>query len=431
MQVLKISDNRRYLVREDGTPFFWLGDTAWELFHRLNREEAELYLTTRAKQGFTVIHAVALAEMEGVTTDNAYGRRPLRLNAAGLPDPASPDVEGDDSYWHHVDYIIDRANALGLYVALLPTWGDKFYQAWGKGPEIFDAANARAYGCWLGNRYKDRKNIIWVLGGDRPLTEQRHRDAVNAMADGLAEGDGGAHLRTFHPVGERSSSAFVHHEQWLDFHMIQSGHGSRRQTNYEMVAADYALLPVRPTLDAEPCYEDHPVGFNAANGFFDAADVRVAAYYAVFAGAFGHNYGHHSVWSMTKELDDYFIMDWKSAMQRPGANQMHHLRSLIASRPFLDRIPDQSLLAANRVGANYMVCTRGEHYAMVYTPNGLSMDIVLGKIHGSKVKASWFNPRTGSLTALGRMENRGKARFQPPSSGRGEDWVLLLDSCEG
>src|SRR5829696_3180637 len=38
---LKVSENRRFLVKEDGSPFFYLGDTAWELFHRLDREGAE------------------------------------------------------------------------------------------------------------------------------------------------------------------------------------------------------------------------------------------------------------------------------------------------------------------------------------------------------------------------------------------------------
>ena len=111
--LLKISENRRFVVRADGSPFFWLGDTAWELFHRLNREEADLYLETRAAQGFTVIQAVALAELDGLNTPNAYGHRPL----VGT-DPASPDVrEGaDNDYWDHVDYVVAKANSLGLWI---------------------------------------------------------------------------------------------------------------------------------------------------------------------------------------------------------------------------------------------------------------------------------------------------------------------------
>lgn len=110
---LQVSENRRHLVTETGAPFFWLGDTAWELFHRLNVEEVAEYLDCRAEQGFTVIQAVALAEFEGITVPNAYGHLPLRQNAEGAYEPALPDTDpavdkqaepGSDgySYWSHV-----------------------------------------------------------------------------------------------------------------------------------------------------------------------------------------------------------------------------------------------------------------------------------------------------------------------------------------
>jgi hypothetical protein len=427
---LKVSENKRFLMHEDGSPFFWLGDTAWELFHKLNREDAELYLTNRAERKFTVIQAVALAELEGVTTDNAHGRRPLKANTSGQYDPSLPDVseDADDyDYWKHVDYIVDKAASLGLYIAFLPTWGDKYNKHWGKGPEIFNPENAKAYGKWLGERYKDKANLIWVLGGDRPLGMRKHFEIVHAMAEGLKVGDEGRHLITFHPVGGQSSSYHVHEEDWLDFNMIQSGHGYYERNNYNHVAADYGRLPTKPVLDAEPCYEDHPRGFKATNGYFDETDVRVAAYYAVFAGAFGHTYGHHSIWSMTTEPADYFIMHWKDAIMRPGASQMQYLKSLIESRPFFDRVPDQSLLAENYEEANHMQATRGKDYAFIYTPNGLKMDVNLGKISGATVDASWFNPRTGETASIGQFENSGVRTFTPPISGRGNDWVLVLD----
>lgn len=126
IQLLKISDNGRFIVKEDGTPFFWLGDTAWELFHKLNREEAEEYLSNRAKRRFNVIQAAALSEFEGITTENAYGRLPLLKNNLGEYDPTMPDLSGDYSYWDHVDFIVDKAAELGLYIGFLPTWGDKY-----------------------------------------------------------------------------------------------------------------------------------------------------------------------------------------------------------------------------------------------------------------------------------------------------------------
>ena len=126
---LTISENHRYLVHQDGSPFFWLGDTAWELFHRLNREEADQYLKRRSEQGFTVVQAVALAEFDGLKEQNPYGEVPLLDN-----DPAKPN----EAYFKHVDYIIDKAAQYGIVIAFLPTWGDKvFKNTWGKGPEIF------------------------------------------------------------------------------------------------------------------------------------------------------------------------------------------------------------------------------------------------------------------------------------------------------
>lgn len=116
LPALKVSENHRYLVTDKGEPFFWLGDTAWELFHRLNREEAELYLKNRAERRYTVIQAVVLAELDGLRDPNAYGQLPLAVKN----DPTKPN----EDYFQHVDWIVAKANALGLYVAMLPTWGN-------------------------------------------------------------------------------------------------------------------------------------------------------------------------------------------------------------------------------------------------------------------------------------------------------------------
>jgi hypothetical protein len=159
MQKLTISQNRRFLTYEDGTPFFYLADTAWELFHRLNREEADRYLADRAAKRFTVIQAVVLAEMDGLHDPNPYGHRPLHDD-----DPARPN----DAYFEHVDYIVSAAADRGLTIGMLPTWGDKWNLKWGRGPVVFTPENARTYGRWLGDRYADSP-IIWILGGDRPV----------------------------------------------------------------------------------------------------------------------------------------------------------------------------------------------------------------------------------------------------------------------
>src|SRR5690606_468412 len=171
---LRVAADHRHLETADGKPFFLLGDTAWELFHRLTREETQLYLRNRADKGFNTILAVALAEHE-FHLPNADGELPLENN-----DPTKPR----EAYFAHVDWVVDQASRLGLYTGLLPTWGDKWNQTWGKGPEIFTPENAAIYGEWLGRRYADQP-VIWVLGGDRPVENDQHRAIIRAMAAGL------------------------------------------------------------------------------------------------------------------------------------------------------------------------------------------------------------------------------------------------------
>lgn len=251
---LRVSDNGRFLVYQDGTPFFYLGDTAWELFHRLNRGEAYLYLKDRAGKGFTVIQAVVLAEHNGLEEPNAYGELPLTDN-----DPAKPN----EAYFKHVDFVIEKAAELNLHIALLPTWGDKvFKNKWGVGPEIFNPENAYKYGRFIGNRYKHNRNIIWVIGGDRnPREDSDDVEIWRAMARGIVETVGGNDkaLMTFHP--QTASSTWFHEDEWLDFNMLQTSHCADTKV-WEKISHDYNLKPVKPTMDGEPMYEEIPVCFD-------------------------------------------------------------------------------------------------------------------------------------------------------------------------
>jgi hypothetical protein len=427
---LRVSENHHFLVTEAGRPFFWMGDTAWELFHRLNREEAREYLATRAAQGFNVVQAVALAEFDGLTAPNAYGQLPLEGN-----DPRRP-VE---AYFQHVDWIVAEANRRGIYVGFLPTWGDKWNQKWGAGPEIFTPETARIWGEWIGRRYRDA-GLVWILGGDRPVETPAQREIVSAMAAGLRAGDGGAHLITFHPTGGRGSAEVFHNEPWLDFNMRQNGHNPEFTGHYDKTAEDYRRTPVKPVLDGEPIYEGHPVSFNAKTfGHSVGADVRRPFYWDVFSGAFGHTYGHHSVWSMHqtgRAPVNSPLMTWHEALQEPGARQMGIGRRLMESRPFLTRIPDDSVLVPTEfptlvpgAGTRRFVATRDAEgtYAMVYVPVGRPVTVRLEALHAGKIQAWWFDPRTGKAISIGRFKGTGTRTFLCPTPGELLDWVLVLD----
>jgi hypothetical protein len=430
--MLKLSDNRRFIVHDTGAPFFYLGDTAWELFHRCTLDEAEHYLRDRAAKGFTVIQAVVLAEIDGLHTPNTRGDVPLSDN-----DPARPN----EAYFQHIDAVVDLAASLGLYVGMLPTWGDKWNQKWGVGPEIFTPENAHAYGAFLGRRYAQRP-IIWILGGDRPIETEAQRLVVRAMAAGLRAGDGGRHLLGFHTWGPHSSAEYVHDEPWLDLHMCQSGH-ARNSANYRFIEQDYARTPTRPVMDAEPGYEDMPDGLHTLDGgYLDDYEARKALYWALFAGAHGHTYGCNSVWQMWRSGRRPLLharRPWQEALQLPGAAQMRHARDLLLSRPFLDRVPDQSLIVSDPGTGSYHVrATRDAQgrYALIYIPalkpaplgtrlSPAPVQLDLSHLSGKQLMSWWYDPRSGVARSIGVIDPEARVSFTPPDGG--PDWVLVLD----
>lgn len=441
-----------FLQTEDGQPFFWLGDTAWELIHHTTREECSYYLHTRATQGFTVIQTVVLSEFQGVTQPSALGEKPFIDN-----DPKRPN----EKYFDRVTEIVDEAASQGLYVALVPTWGDKLTAPWGDGPRLFRLDNLgdmHGFTQYLAQKLRDRTNVIWILGGDRPpRISGSHGDslrqrAVSAgfpadqdwtpiwreAASGLADGLGRKPLILYHPQGgPDSSSVFLHNEPWLSVNGMQSGHGSGHDVPvWEWIARDYAQTPTKPTLDLEPNYEDHPFNpwprWNPANGYFRDLDVRKQVYRSVFAGGCGVTYGHHAVWGFVgprNEVINHADRDWIDALQRPAGRQMAFLRSLIESRPYFSRIPDQALIVGDAgQGALHLQATRDQSgtYAFVYFPlNDLSAKVNLTKLRAKRLRAWWYDPRTGVGTLIGMIEAAPEHEFRSPPYG--PDWVLVLD----
>ncbi len=429
---LKISSNGHYLVRDDGKPFFWLGDTGWELFHRLNLEEINLYLDNRQKKGFNVIQAVVLAEFDGLRKPNRYGEVPFKNL-----DPTQPN----EKYFELIDATVKLALSKNMYMGLLPTWGDKITQAWGEGPVVFNVDNAYKYGLWIAKRYAKYSNIIWILGGDRPAVKDSldYRPIWRAMAKGILEGTQQKVLITYHPSGgSYSTSQYIHTEPWLDINMVQSGHGGGHDSPvWNLIGRDRNLLPTKPVLDAEPNYEDHPVNpwpkWNPDNGYYRDYDVRKQTYRSVFSGACGVTYGHHAVWQFMSEREEtinYPDRGWLNAIDRPGATQVGYLKQLIESRSQLDRVPDQKLILEGQGEKGEYICAIRDsaiRYIMVYLPVGKKITINTQVIKSKKIDVSWFNPKNAQAIALGLIDNTGKNEFTPPTVGLGNDWVLIIN----
>ncbi|HNZ68940.1 MAG: glycoside hydrolase family 140 protein [Prolixibacteraceae bacterium] len=438
LPLLQVSPNGRFLMGENGNPFFWLGDTGWLLFSKLTREEADFYLQKRKEQGFNVIQVMVLHSLDVV---NAYGdsalvcgdpSRPLCTPGAGFEDEKAYD------FWDHADYIVDQAGKRGIYMALVPVWGSNVK----KGAVSRDQADF--YSSWLAERYAGRNNVIWLNGGD--IRGSDSTAVWNIIGNNLREKAPG-HLITFHPFGRMKSSMWFHNAPWLDFNMFQSGH--RRydqddtalgygQDNWKYARDDYALLPVKPTLDGEPSYESIPQGLHdATQPYWTAADVRRYAWWSVLAGGFGFTYGHNAVMQMHKPGDQdsaYGVKEyWRDALDFPGASAMVHLKNLMLDYPFFERIPDSSLIAgSNGEKYDYLAASRGRDYAFVYTYTGRGMEINLGILEGDSLRASWYSPSDGRMTPAGTLENTGTALFNPPGEpAEGNDWVLVLESGNG
>ncbi|GAB5519459.1 MAG: glycoside hydrolase family 140 protein [Rhodothermales bacterium] len=426
LQPLQISADQRYLEYADGTPFFWLGDTAWELFHRLDREEATFYLEDRAAKGFTVIQAVALAELDGLNTPNPYGHTPLIDNDPAQPNPA---------YFEHVDFIVEKANQLGMYIGMLPTWGDKFNLKWGVGPVVFTEANAAAYGTWIAERYRD-DDIIWITGGDRNPETPEQEAIVRSMAEAIDAVHGGAQLMTYHPMGGFLSSQWFQDDPWLDFNMYQSGHGRFDNPNYQMTERGYALTPTKPVLDGEPRYEDHPVNWNPDEGWFMDFDTRQAAYWPMLSGAMGHTYGNHNIWQMWQPGRDPISSartPWREAVGHIGSAQVGYMRQFFEARPWtLLRPATNQLQGDNPEGPMHqrMAVAEDGSYLVAYSPYGTPLTLDLRLINAANHTAYWFDPRTGTSSEITELPLEGTHTFTPPGMPeRGNDWVLLVEDA--
>jgi hypothetical protein len=412
---IRVSDDGRHFADHDGRPFFWLGDTAWPLFAQYTKDQAEAYLANRSQKGFTVIQGVLAwglgSGFEGkVPLANANGDKPW-LN----DDPQTPN----EAYFRHVDALVELANKQGLVLAMLPTWG--YYV---NDVPVIDAVKARVYGRWLGTRYKNARNVIWVNGGDRIATG--FEDVYRELARGLREGDGGAHLITYHPCGWRSSSQYFHGDAWLGFDMIETW--TEWAKVYPAVLADTLLSPRKPVVLGEGAYENGP---EYPQGPITPLLVRRQAWWAVMAGGFP-TYGQNQMWRMEP--------GWDQTFDTPGAAHVAKMKEIVTSLPWWELTPDQGLFATG-VGSERTLNTallsyRGDQ-ALVYVSSQCTFTLHLDKIAAKNARVTWIDPKTGERRDAGTFLTGNENGKQFPESrtetftvpGHWEDAAMLLEAA--
>lgn len=432
---LKVSENGRFLVHENGLPFFWQGDTSWLLFQRLKREEVITYLEDRKAKGFNVIQCIF---HQFFTHQNAYGDYAYANNDVTQPIHTTgnnPENAAEYDYWDHVDYIVEMAEKYGMYVAIVPTWGQFVLR--NKTLTVNDAAIFAAH---LANHFKNRPNIIWINGGSAKLNV--NTDIWDAIGENLRKYDPN-HLITFHTYGRMQSSDQYHNASWLDMNMFCSGHRNYSQDdspkrygedNWRYVLEDLSKKPQKPTIDGEPSYETLHQGLHDhTQPIWQGCDVRRYAYWSVFAGACGHVYGQNSVRQVYVEgrskAESGANISFFEALNMPGASQMQHLKKLVLSRPYLERVNCQNCLVDEGEKYDRILACKGNDYLMAYNYSGREFTVKMGIISGEKVKVWWFDPTTGSSTYKGIIKNAGVKKFKAPKSASHTDWVLVIDDA--
>lgn len=427
---LEVSAEGRYLKHQNGKPFFWLGDTGWLMPQRLNREEVAFYLDNCSRAGFNVVQVQTL---NGVPAMNVYGQYSM---TDGF-DFSHIEKKGVYGYWDHMDYIVHTAESKGIYIGMVCIWGGLVRSG------RMNVEEAKAYGTFLAERYKDSPNIVWIIGGD--TRGDVNTEVWETLARTIRSIDKN-HLMTFHPFGRTMSATWFNDADWLDFNMFQSGHrrygqikgdgdnladSNVAEDNWRYVEASLSQKPMKPVLDGEPSYEGIPQGLHNPKEYrWTAADARRYAYWSVFAGSCGHTYGNNSIMQFYREgYASAYGADkpWQEALKDEGFNQMKYLKELILRFPYFERIPDQSVIAGiNGERYDRAIATRGRDFLLVYNYSARPMQIDLTKISGDKKKAWWFNPQDGSMKYIGEFENKVTAFQYDAPYMRGYDRVLVV-----
>lgn len=417
MQKLKIDDNNRFLVKGDGSPFVWIGETNW-FFAKLPPATIDSILDTRSKQGFTIMFVSCREKLYN-------GEGPGSL---GVPNKA---------WWSYLDEYIAKCAQRNLYVAIALGW-------WGvaKANTETDLYN---YGKWVGTRYKDHNNIVWLTLGEAGghLRKSELPDSkINALVNGIRDGDTGNKLLTIHADFKRGTS-ISNDGEICDFNNWQTSQwcclddlprkDKRTWKVWEAIEYDYNKRyngKAKPTIDAEAWYENNKDFCNAS-----AFNIRRRAYFTLFAGAFGHTYGAGGIWDGLNSGQGCSgkAMD---AISYKGASHMGYISSFLhgLGKGFLKLTPNQKMIVegnSDSYDSHIQAAVAHDNtFALIYSASDAAYGLNVSKLVGNTISGMWYNPRTNNYLTENMVLLSDKTKvhkIDPPGElGPGNDWVLIL-----
>ncbi len=422
-----LSADRRYLTHADGNPFFWMADTAWNGALLSDRKGWSAYLTDRVSKGFTVVQIVTtqwrVAHTDRDGEVNYTGKEKIAINP---------------KFYQRLDEKFDVLNDAGLVAAPVLLWEAPFGN-----PEINPGFSLPVDQAILLTRYQVARygahRVIWILGGDGDFIgdDLERWLTIGRAVFSLSK----QHLATMHPKGKHWILKEYASESWYDLVGYQSGHGDSDQALSWLVqgppSEDWRLEPVLPFINLEPNYETF-LAYQSRKPITDFM-VRRAAYWSLLVSpTAGVTYGAHGIWSWQEEagipLDHPrcgIARPWHEAINFPGSTSMKHLRALFSSIDWWRLRPAQEILAhqpGEESVQRTITAARAEEgdLAVIYIPEDRAVEIEMD-LFPSAMLSEWFNPRDGSRTPIGKVENKGTHKFETPAEG---DWVLLLKAAK-
>jgi hypothetical protein len=412
---LKVSANGRYLVDQSDAPFLMVGDSPQALIGNLSAQDVDLFLANRQKYGFNSVWVNLLCtDYTGCKADATTfdGVQPFTTRG----DLSTPN----EAYFSRVDQFINLAAKYGINVLLDPIetggWLD-ILRSNGK-------EKAHGYGLYLGRRYRDVPNIVWVSGNDFQTWRDPNDDAlVLAVANGIGDADP-VHMQTVELDYYVSSS--LDDANWSPLIKLEAAY--TYQPTYAEILKDYGRPNSKPVFLVEANYEFE-------HDYSGPATLRRQEYWALLSGATGHVYGNKYTWRFAK--------DWKAHLDTSGSTQIAYATNFFASRRWYDLIPDQqhALVTAgygvfSRTGnvndSDYVAAaaTLDGSLAIAYVPSDRTLTIDMSKFSGP-VRGRWYDPSNDTYTALSDslLENVGSRDLRTPgkNSDGDNDWVLVLE----
>ncbi len=436
---LKISStNPRILVDQRNVPVLIVGDSPHSLFSNLSSADAAAYLADRAARGINSlwVNLLCVRPVEGRPDGSLLdGTRPFvqALSGTKFYDLTTPN----EAYFAHVDEVLRMAATNGIVVMVDPleTAGPLLPTALANG-----STRCRTYGQYLGSRYKDFPNIVWLHGNDFQKWNVATNDAViTSVAWGIKDKDAN-HLHTIELNYQSSSS--LDDPKWAPIVGLNLAY--TYYATYAEVLHGYNQSPNVPVFMGEANFESETNG--VAEGAEDGGSphiLRMQEYWTMLSGATGQLYGNRYIWR--------FLPGWQSHLDSPGIVQLGYMENLFSSRKWFDLVPDQahtfvtagygtfaSVPASHAIvqrfaGNDYVTAavTPDGSLGIAYLPQGGTITLAMGRLRNG-MTASWFDPCANTFRALvgSPSSNAGSRQFTAPgkNSAGDPDWVLVLET---